>query len=186
MHSRPQDLQWYSIPTTAALAHQVLDIGDHQQQHIRTSYVLLDTFHAFQKTVHTLFTRRSFLTRIAQCQDTSRRASCTNCTQDIMHAQTFASDNISQTLPTHLNASSMNMPAANPRLIGTVYQGIIPNQAGSSIARQSRRLKWLSCATHKDQDNQLSHTGSRIPFIYFDVHTLFCMYTLSTLGDFRL
>ena len=78
------------------------------------------------------------------------------------------------------------MPAENPRLISTVYQGIIPNQVSSSITWQLHRLKWLSCTTHKDQDDQLSHTGLRIPFIYFDIHTLFCMYRLSTLGDFGL
>ena len=115
-----------------------------------------------------------------------QRASFTNCAQDIMHVQTFASDNISQTSPTHLNASSMNMLAASPRLIGIVYQGIIPDQASSSIAQQSCGLKQLSCTTHEDQDNQLSHTGSHIPFIYFDIHTSFRMYTLSTLGNFCL
>ena len=115
-----------------------------------------------------------------------QKASFTNRTQDITHAQTFTSNDISQTSPTHLNASSTNMLAANPRLIGTAYQGIIPDQVSGGIARQSRGLKQLSCTTHEDQDDQLSHTGSCIPFIYFDVHTLFHMYTLSTLGDFCL
>ena len=78
------------------------------------------------------------------------------------------------------------MPVVRPRLIGIAYQGIIPNQASGSIARQLCRLKQLSCATYKDQDDQLLHTGSRIPFIYFDIHTSFCMYTLSTLGNFCL
>ena len=114
------------------------------------------------------------------------RASFTNCAQDIMHMQTFASNNIGQTSPTHLNTSSTNMPAANPRLIGTAYQGIIPDQVSGGIAQQSRGLKLLSCTTHEDQDDQLSHTGLHIPFIYFDVHTSFRMYTLSTLGDFCL
>ena len=89
-------------------------------------------------------------------------------------------------LPTRLNASSTNTPAANPRLICTAYQGIIPDQVSGSITRQSCRCKWLSCATHEDQDNQLLHTGSHIPFIYFDIHTSFHMYTLSTLGNFHL
>ena len=115
-----------------------------------------------------------------------QRASFTNHTQDIMHAQTFTSNNISQALPTCLNASSTNTPAVNPRLIGTTYQGIIPDQVSGGITQQLRRLKRLSCATHEDQDDQLSHTGSRIPFIYFDIHTSFHMYTLSTLGDFCL
>ena len=114
------------------------------------------------------------------------RASFTNHTQDIMHTQTCTSDDIGQVSHTCLNTSSMNTPAANPRLISTAYQGIIPDQVSSGITQQSRGLKQLGCATHEDQDNQLSHTGSRIPFIYFDVHTLFRMYTLSTLGDFCL
>ena len=115
-----------------------------------------------------------------------QRASFTNRAQDIMHAQTFASDDISQASPTRLNTSSMNTPAANPRLISTAYQGIIPDQVSSGITQQSRGLKQLGCATHEDQDDQLLHTGSHIPFIYFDVHTSFHMYTLSTLGDFCL
>ena len=114
------------------------------------------------------------------------KASFTNRTQDITHMQTFASDDIGQTSPTRLNTSSTNTPAANPRLIGTTYQGIIPDQVSGSIGRQLHGLKWLSCTTHEDQDDQLLHTGSRIPFIYFDIHTSFHMYTLSTLGDFRL
>ena len=96
-----------------------------------------------------------------------------------MHVQTFTSNNIGQASHTCLNASSMNMPAANPRLIGTVYQGTIPDQVSGSIAWQLRRLKQLNCATHKDQDDQLLHTGSCIPFIYFDVHILFHMYALT-------
>ena len=115
-----------------------------------------------------------------------QRASFTDRTRDITHMQMFASSSIGQTSPTCLNASSTNMPVANPRLIGTTYQGTIPDQVSSGITWQSHRLRQLSCTTHKDQDDQLSHTGSHIPFIYFDVHTSFHMYTLSTLGDFRL
>ena len=51
-----------------------------------------------------------------------------------MHVQTFTSDNIGQASHTHLNASSTNMLVVDPRLIGTVYQGIIPDQVNSSIA----------------------------------------------------
>ena len=112
-----------------------------------------------------------------------RRASFTNRAQDITHTQIFTSDDISQTSPTRLNASLMNTLVANPRLISTMYQGIIPDQVSSGIAQQSCGLKQLSCATHEDQDDQLLHTELHISFIYFDIHTSFCMYTLSTLGD---
>ena len=115
-----------------------------------------------------------------------QKASFTNCAQDIMHTQMFASNDIGQASHTCLNASLMNTLVANPGLISTMYQGIIPDQVSGSIARQLCGLKWLNCATHEDQDDQLLHTGLHIPFIYFDIHTLFCMYTLSTSGNFCL